>query len=100
MFWDWYSWFVGKFSVVLSEIKALRMEIKMASAAVEKIRTEVEELKTVNQSVITLLSTLSQQIRDLKDDPVALEQLATDLDSQTNALADAVVANTPDTPSA
>lgn len=65
------------------------------SQALERLTTEVAEMKTVNESAIALLGNLSQQIRDLKDEPAALEQLANDLDAQANALAAAVSENTP-----
>lgn len=65
------------------------------SAQLDKLTTEVSETKTVVASAVTLIEGLAQQIRDLKDDPVALEALATELDATTNALAAAVAANTP-----
>lgn len=65
------------------------------SAQLDKLTTEVAETKTVAASAVTLIEGLAQQIRDLKDDPIALEALAAELDSTTNALAAAVAANTP-----
>ena len=65
------------------------------SAQLDKLTTEVAETKTVAASAVTLIEGLAQQIRDLKDDPIALEALAAELDSTTNALAAAVSANTP-----
>lgn len=61
----------------------------------DDLTAEVEEVKTVQQSAITLLLQLSQLIRDAGTDPVKLAQLATDLDNSSKALAEAVVANTP-----
>ena len=68
------------------------------SAQLDTLKNEVAESKTVMQSAVTLLGGLAQQIRDLKEDPVALEALATELDSSTNALAAAVSENTPAQP--
>jgi hypothetical protein len=64
------------------------------SAELDRLTTEVSETKTVVDSAITLLGGLSQQIRDLKDDPAKLSALADDLDAKTNALAAAVAENT------
>lgn len=68
------------------------------SAQLDTLTNEVAETKTVVQSAVTLIEGLAQQIRDLKDDPAALEALAAELDSTTNALAAAVTANTPAEP--
>ncbi len=65
------------------------------SAAVDRMRTEVSELKTVVGSAKSLLESISQQLRDLKDDPAAIEALADELDATSNDLAAAVEANTP-----
>jgi TolA-binding protein len=58
------------------------------------LRRRVEEATAVNQSAITLINGLAQQIRDLKEDPAKLEELAQRLDASSNALAAAVSANT------
>jgi chromosome segregation ATPase len=60
----------------------------------ENLKREVAEMQTVAASAATTLNNLSAQIRDLKDDPVALGQLADDLDASANALAAAITANT------
>ena len=74
----------------------------MPNENVDKLVAEVAEDKTAKESAITLLNGLSAIIADIKAqleaqgiDNATLNQLATDLDSSTNALADAVVANTP-----
>ncbi len=63
------------------------------SAALDKITAEVTETKGIIQSAVTLINGLAGQIRDLKDDPAALDALADSLDSDSKALADAVAAN-------
>ncbi len=65
------------------------------SAALDKITAEVTETKGIIQSAVTLINGLAGQIRDLKDDPAALDALADSLDSDSKALADAVAANSP-----
>lgn len=69
--------------------------IETMSAALDRITQEVAETKTAVDSVLTLVSGMAQQIRDLKDDPAALELLANDLDAKQAEIAAAVSANTP-----
>lgn len=84
-----------KLDMILDGVQFLKRSFKTMSAALDRIRAEVEESRAVSQSAIALLNGLSAQIRDLKDDPAALEALADALDADTNALAAAVTANTP-----
>ncbi len=65
------------------------------SAAVESVKNEVAELKTVGASTVALLGRLSQMIKENAEDPAALRAIADDLHAQRSVLADAVVANTP-----
>lgn len=71
-----------------------RMEKRM-SAQLDRLTAEVAENSTVVSSAIQLLKGLATQIRESKDDPAALERLASDLDAQNASLAAAVVENTP-----
>lgn len=74
-----------------------RME-KSMSASLDRLKEEVAENNTLIGSVTTLLSELSERIRENAEDPVALNALANDLDAQNAALAAAVEANTPTAP--
>ena len=65
------------------------------SAELDRLTTEVAETGQVVDSAITLLSQLSDLIRQNATDPAALNQLANDLDAKQNELAAAVAANTP-----
>lgn len=74
-----------------------RREISMANA-LDHISASVAATKTLDASILKLVSGLAQQIREKSGDPVALEALANDLDAQNATLAAAVVANTPVAP--
>lgn len=63
-----------------------------------RLQDAVTRDNTVNQSAITLLANLAQLVRDTAGDPAAVNALADQLDAQQQALADAVVANTPAAP--
>lgn len=79
-------------------LKPILTELRKMSAQLDRLAAEVTETKTVAQSAIALLNGLAQQIRDLKEDPAALEALADELDSTQADLAAAVTANTPAEP--
>jgi chromosome segregation ATPase len=68
------------------------------SQQLDDLKREVQESRAVTEGAVTLIGGLSDQIRELKDDPQALEDLAAELDSQQQALAAAITANTPSTP--
>ena len=61
----------------------------------DELAGSVASATTVAASAVTLLQGLSQRIADAGADPVRLAALKADLDASTQALADAVVANTP-----
>lgn len=71
-----------------------QQEILMADLST--LQADVEAQTTVIDSAKALLAQLAQKIRDAAGDPAALAQLATDLEANTQGLADAVQANTPD----
>jgi hypothetical protein len=59
------------------------------------LTAEVQRNTDVDSSAIVLLNGLAAQIEALKTDPVALQQLADTMRQSSDALAAAVVANTP-----
>ncbi|MER9336035.1 hypothetical protein NKJ06_18930 [Mesorhizobium sp. M0293] len=65
------------------------------SAVTDRLAASVANLTSAQQSAVTLLSQLSQLIRDNAEDPTALNKIADDIDADTASLAAAVVANTP-----
>lgn len=81
----------SRVSSVLSTV--VTMEDFM-SAELDHLKLEVAESRTVIDGAVTLITGLAEQIRDLKDDPVALEALAQELDDQQSTLAKAVQAGT------
>ncbi len=87
-----------KLDLLLFEVGALNREVAKMSVIVDRLKASVEHLTSVNGSVVALIQALAQQVRDMKDDPVALVKLADDVDAQAAALAAAVTANTPTPP--
>lgn len=67
-------------------------------AALERLKTEVAETKTVAESAVALIGGLAQQIRDAIEDEDALNELADSLDADQAELSAAITANTPASP--
>ena len=59
------------------------------------LTAQVKSNTDVEASAIVLLNGLSAQIAQIKNDPVAVQQLADQLKSSASSLADAITANTP-----
>jgi predicted phage tail protein len=64
-------------------------------ADLSAVQAEISENGDVVNSAVTLLQNLSQLVREAAGDPAAIQALADQLDAQTQALAQAVAANTP-----
>ena len=65
------------------------------AADLTKIKTEVEGLTDVVDSVVTMLTGLAEEVRNAGASQASLDQLASAIESQKQELADAVAANTP-----
>lgn len=70
------------------------------SAELDALTAQVHSNTSVVQSAVTLINGISARITAAGTDPAALAALTTELDSQDQALAAAVAANTPATPPA
>ena len=80
----------------LDEIVSLINQLgAIIMATLQDLQASVTAENTVIDSAITLLQGLAQQVKDLKPNQAAIDALAADIGGKTQALADAVVANTP-----
>lgn len=70
-----------------------RQEILMATMA--ELQAAVTRNTDVDESVLTLLAGISQQLKDAQGDPAAIADVIAKLDANTQKMADAVSANTP-----
>ncbi len=73
-------------------------EVSRMSVALDNLTREVKEMRTVNESAVTLIQGLAEQIRQNADNETAMQQLADDLDASAGNLGQAVQANTPQQP--
>lgn len=85
-------------AVIIFGAIIVREGMKKMSAELDTLTQEVSENTTVVQSAITLIGSLATKIEELKNDPVALQALADQLNVNEQALAAAVAANTPTPP--
>lgn len=76
--------------------KILKKE-EQIMATMQDLRSAVERNTSVDDSVLTLLSGISQQLKDAQaqNDPQAIQDVINQLDANTQKMTDAVTANTP-----
>lgn len=85
----------GKIDAVFSALKHLITQGNKIMGDLTDITAAVAEETTVDQSILTLMTSMADQINSLKNDPVALAALATQIRANSAALSAAIVANTP-----
>ncbi len=76
-------------------VQQINTKVDAIMADLTAVQTAVANEATVVDSAVALLGSLSQQIKDLANDPAALADLANSIDAQAAELAAAVTANTP-----
>ncbi len=74
--------------------KIIVQRMKDVARELDELETEVSENTDVVESAVTLIESLSQQIKDAGTDPARLQALTDKLDANSKKLAAAVVANT------
>jgi hypothetical protein len=82
--------------------QTLREMVSRVLANQETIMATIEELEAavtrntdVDESVLTLLAGISQQLKDAQGNPAKIAEVIAKLDANTQKMADAVTANTP-----
>lgn len=73
-------------------------KVDAMSAELTRLTASVEAIKAADESIMALVDGLSEQIRNLANDPVKLNELADTLDAEKAAIAAKVLANTPAAP--
>lgn len=78
-------------------VSVIHKQLKKIMATLADLKAKVEAEKAVEDSAVTLLVGLNQQLKDAlaSSDPAAIQALSDELDANTAALAAAVTANTP-----
>ena len=78
-------------------LSKLTQKVDKIMATMQELRDAVQRNTDVDDSVITLLQGISQQLKDAQaqNDPAAIQAVIDQLDANTQHMADAVTANTP-----
>ena len=87
-------WHVGWKQRIETKLDALLREVQRTMKELDDLKAAVTKTEGVADSAITLIQGLAAQIQAAKDDPVAMENLATELSAKADVLAAAVQANT------
>lgn len=83
---------------VLHILRALQGKIDTMATDLTRITASVAAVKDRDDSIIALVNSLAQQLRDNATDPAAINALADSLDADNQSVVDAVNANTPAAP--
>jgi esterase/lipase len=83
------------FKDIKKSLSLITKKIDTNMADFKKLESEVAENTTVIQSAIALIKGIAQQISDAKGDQAKIDALSDKLNSDADALAAAVAANTP-----
>jgi exosortase/archaeosortase len=85
----------GRLDRILTRLDAIAALEQTMSTEMDTLQTQVTNTDTAIDSAIVLLNGLSAQIAATAGDPAKAAALAADLKTKTDALAAAIVANTP-----
>ena len=82
---------------VLVLLNKINHKVNFLMANMQDVINEVQDQDTVIDSVVSLLSNISDQLKNVQasNDPTALQSIIDHIDANTKKLSDAVVANTP-----
>jgi len=78
-------------------IHEINYKVNYIMATLQDVQNAVSQQSTVEDSVITLLNNIVQQLKDAQasNDPAALDKVVADIQANTQRLTDAVTQNTP-----
>lgn len=82
------------------KLNGIRREVVNMAGELDKLTQDVAEIGTAVDSAIALLQGLKAALDAAGTDPAKLAALSAELDAKTEALAAAIVANTPPPPAA
>lgn len=75
----------------------LNIKVNILMATIQDVQAAVAAESTVDDSIVTLLNGIVQQLKDAQasNDPAALDAVVASIQANTKKLSDAVTANTP-----
>lgn len=89
--------FIHSDESVISILNKLNKKVNILMATMQDLTAAVDRNTSVDDSVITLLEGIVQQLKDAQasNDPAAIDAVIAKLDANTQKMTDAVTANTP-----
>lgn len=87
-----------KLNRILHLLQEIKGKEEHMSEQLDALTVQVTETTTLEQSAITLITGLAEQIAAIKDDPVKIQALADQLKTSAAGLSVAIIANTPAVP--
>ena len=86
-----------RFDVVIRKLDLMMQRQEYVMATMEDLKAAVTRNTSVDDSVLALLTGISQQLKDAQasNDPQAIADVIAQLDANTQKMTDAVTANTP-----
>lgn len=79
-------------------LPATKSDVRKILMKLSELKAQVDANVAIEQSAVTLITGLSAQLKEIADDPAAIQALADELSSEATALSAAIVANTPAAP--
>lgn len=95
------SWFCNvtrKLDEILSLVRAIAKGVTKMSVEMDALEAQVQQMTTIEQSAVTLIKGLADQIAAAGTDPAKLRALTASLKADADDLAAAIQANTPPAP--
>jgi hypothetical protein len=91
---------INLLTVQVSDQQVIIQKENTLMATIQDVQTAVSNQSTVEDSVVTLLNGINQQLKDAiaSNNPAALDAVVASITTNTTKLSDAVTANTPVTP--
>lgn len=88
------------YSEIHSLLQEINYKVNFIMATIQDVNAAVAAESSVDDSIVTLLNGIVQQLKDAKasGDPAALDAIVAGIQANTKKLSDAVTANTPVTP--
>jgi predicted nucleic acid-binding Zn-ribbon protein len=83
---------------VEAKLDQILQQEQTMSKELDALTTQVKQNTDLEQSAVTLIKGLADQIAAAKDDPVRIDALTQELKTKADALAQAITANTPPAP--
>ena len=85
-------------AIILAEVRALTTQGTTIMSALDNLTAQVTSVASLEQSAVTMIQGLAQQIKGAANDPAAIQALADQLSASAAPLAAAIAANTPAAP--